>query len=179
MNQSHYDREMDRLRDVFGDRAYSGERVIVIWKEVKDLSDAWFSKTIDRFIGEFRHAPLMPEFRDAISLEREKVHSYERQKNKTESERAMHQLFDGNHISTICKTIVGRVQGNVSDQKFTEFTHGLEKLTRVGCKHCDDSGLVFWKDAEGYEWTYRCICPYGSRQPKSFPSYFNKLRGVS
>src|SRR3954462_10986965 len=72
MNLQEFDSQVNRLRDTFGDRSYPDERVKIIWREVQSLGRAWFERTIDRLIGEFRKAPMLPDIRFLIAEERER-----------------------------------------------------------------------------------------------------------
>lgn len=54
---------------------YKPERLTVIWREVGSLSHEAFGRIVDRLIGESRFAPMLPEFREAASIEREKENS--------------------------------------------------------------------------------------------------------
>jgi hypothetical protein len=72
VTKEEFQREMDRLASNFRN-AYSPARQELIAKEVKDLSAPWWKRTVDRFIGEFRQAPLLPEIREAIAGERERL----------------------------------------------------------------------------------------------------------
>lgn len=71
MNEIQFQYQIRRLQEQFGNQNYSQERIKLIWREVKDIEPFWFEKTVDRFIGECRQAPLLPEFRDAIAVLRE------------------------------------------------------------------------------------------------------------
>lgn len=62
MNLATFKLQMERLSAQFGKAAYSQGRVDLIWNEVQDMSDTWFVKTVNHFLGSSRHAPLVPEF---------------------------------------------------------------------------------------------------------------------
>lgn len=87
MDRKHFLKEMLRLENCFrmpNREFYGQERCQIIWKEVCHLSDEWMSRTVDLFIGMHRQPPLMPEFREEISRERERLwqtekHFYEAQ----------------------------------------------------------------------------------------------------
>jgi hypothetical protein len=82
MEPNFFQRQINRLTEQFGKGAYGTERAHIIWKAVKDLPDAWMEGVVDRFIGESRHAPLLPEFREEIAKERERNRSRERNSPK-------------------------------------------------------------------------------------------------
>jgi hypothetical protein len=72
MTPQEFQAPMDRLISQFGKSAYSPARIELIAAEVKHMPGSWWKRTVDRFLGEFRQAPLMPEVREAIAKERER-----------------------------------------------------------------------------------------------------------
>ncbi len=79
MTPVEFNNQMTRLIRNFGKNAYSEERGALIWREVQHLSAVWLENTVDRFIGDCKYAPLLPEFREAIAKEREYQHSQKRE----------------------------------------------------------------------------------------------------
>lgn len=71
MTNATFATQVDRLRERFGRQTYSQEFVKLLWREFEQLPDPWLIKTVDRFIGDSRHAPLMPEFREQAAVWRE------------------------------------------------------------------------------------------------------------
>lgn len=68
--------QLKRLESCFGNQhreVYNQDRGELIWREVNQLSDEWMVKITDLFIGEFDRPPLMPQFREQISKERERL----------------------------------------------------------------------------------------------------------
>lgn len=176
MTEQEFQRDMGRLIEQFGKPVYSQARVALIWREVRDMTSFWWERTVDRLIGECRQAPLVPEVREEVSRERERNWAGEKAKNRNESLAAMKALFDGQMIESICKTIGDRIEGKVDDVVFQNFTRGVKKLSHASCQHCDDSGLVFAGDGQGYEWVHRCLCHTGHKQPQRYPGYYPNVR---
>lgn len=77
MTNAEFITQMERLARVFGERAYPTERTRLIWEQVSWLSEVSFARIVDDFIGSSRQPPLMPEFRDAIELERARIRGQE------------------------------------------------------------------------------------------------------
>lgn len=75
MNRGHFDKQIDRLRETFGAQHYRDERVGLIIVEVRDMADEWMTRACNLFIGEFRQAPLLPDFRAEKSKEMERQHN--------------------------------------------------------------------------------------------------------
>lgn len=63
------------------DLFYNKDRGDLIWREVQQLSDEWMVRTVDLFIGEYERPPLMPQFREQISKERERLWVIEKKAN--------------------------------------------------------------------------------------------------
>lgn len=120
MNRSFFQQQMNRLGDTFGVNQYKIERIEVIWKEVRDFSDSWFSKTVDKFIGECRHAPLMAEFRDEISKERERMAYGEKRQHTQDAKDFFQGTYMPDDVKAIVQTIVNKIQFNglrIPDEK--------------------------------------------------------------
>lgn len=168
--------QMNRLITQFGKSSYSTERIKLICREVRGLSALWFEKLVDQFIGECRHAPLLPEFREEIAKERERIHRIEKDSHAKDAE----EFFDGIYMpedkKTICQYIQKRLRGEISDADFEVFIKHLNhagkgishKVSEISCRDCDGSGRVFHRNEENYEFVYRCYCPQGQKQAKSY-----------
>lgn len=74
MTAEHFQVQMNRLANTFGG-AYKTERTQIIWREMGNLPEEAFTRMVDKLIGECRQAPMIQEFREAASSEREKIWS--------------------------------------------------------------------------------------------------------
>lgn len=72
MNHAEFSKQMDRLREVYGDRAYTAERVKLIFRQVQDESASWWLKCVDYLIGVCRQPPLSMEINEQLLIERER-----------------------------------------------------------------------------------------------------------
>lgn len=135
MNWDKFTKQIDRLAQTYGKNAYGEERVLLVWKEVKDLSDQWIEKVIDGFIGECRQAPLMTEFREQISKERERLWRIEKAKNAQDAKDFFAGTYQDEDKATICQYIKKRLNGKVSDEDYETFikhlTHAAERGSHV------------------------------------------------
>lgn len=84
MTQAEFSPHMGRLIEQFGKGAYSQARVEIIWRSVRDMDAHWWSMQVDRFLGECRQAPLVPEIRDAVLLERNRAWQAKKQQGLRE-----------------------------------------------------------------------------------------------
>lgn len=174
MSPGEFQIEMSRLSEQFGKQTYSTERCKLLWQEIQNLSHAWFARVVDRFIGEFRQAPLMPEFREEIAKERERLWKKEKEQHSKDAEAFFESSFDTTEMKTICQFILKRLAGGVTDVEYATFLKHLRAAaksaskTKVKCDTCDDAGhVVFW-DGKGNS-VIRCYCPQGSKQPATLP----------
>jgi hypothetical protein len=182
MTLVEFQNQMQRLIEQFGKNAYSQGRAELVWREVKDLQPRWWERTVDHLLGECRQAPLMPEFRDAISKERERLWHYEKAQNAKDAKDFFSSSYQADDVKTICGMIMKRLQGGVSDADYQNFQSMLSNVAksnpktqsdRLLCKHCGGDGLVFHRGEDGNEYVYRCSCPDGSKQPQKY-LVFNK-----
>lgn len=128
MNQIEFQVQMSRLIDQFGKHSYGTERVALVWEEVKEFNPQWFKKTVDKFIGEFRNAPLMPDFREEISKERERLWHLEKQRHSQDSREFWESSFLPEEEKWICKTIRDRLSRKISDEDFSQFQKLLNRV---------------------------------------------------
>lgn len=75
MTREEFQAQMNRLAETYGPNQYKPERLTVIWGLVKHQSGEWLQQTVSRLIGSMRQAPLVPEFEEALALERERSSS--------------------------------------------------------------------------------------------------------
>ena len=72
MDFNFFQRQIERLKETFGQQHYKDERVKLIWRDVQDLKNDWFSTVVSEFIYCARQAPLGDDFRLKISEEKHK-----------------------------------------------------------------------------------------------------------
>jgi hypothetical protein len=174
MNQQEFQNQINRLEKQFG--KYGTERCTLLWREVKDLNGPWFERVMDQLISSCRQAPLLPEFREEISRERERLWRMEKEERKKDA----HDFFEGSYqpddIKTICQVIKDRINRKISDQDYQSFVSQLENAAKgpriipISCVQCSNTGLIFHRDEKGYEFIYRCTCTHGQKKPKGYPA---------
>ena len=69
LTQYQFNIQMERLSSVFGEKAFSEQRLALIWRHVEKLSYPAFFKITEHFLGSFRFAPLPNDFKDAVGSE--------------------------------------------------------------------------------------------------------------
>lgn len=75
MTESEFNAQMNRLTAQFGKSFYTTERQVLIWDAVGTLDGFTFRRIVDKLIGECRQAPLVPEIREHVARERERLWS--------------------------------------------------------------------------------------------------------
>lgn len=67
MTPSEFKTGMDRIRNVFGDKAYPEERVDLIWQETRRLTAGEFATIVGELIAAQAAPPLIGKFREAMA----------------------------------------------------------------------------------------------------------------
>lgn len=70
VSTSEFDKNIIKLQETFGEKAFSSGRVEIIWDAVKDLNDDWFNKQVKKFLSMSKNSPLPEDFIDAAAKER-------------------------------------------------------------------------------------------------------------
>ena len=146
MDRNHFQNEINRLVDTYGTNQYKPERVKIIWREVELLSNAWMTRTVDFFVGNHRHAPIVPEFREEAAKERERLHELKKKEHTKDAKEYM-SMYSALDIQTISGQIRDRIKGNMSDDEFDAFKKVLTPDERFQCSRCKDTKV--FTDDEG------------------------------
>lgn len=160
MNQGYFVSQIDRLKDVFGDRAFPDERVRLIWNAVQNLSDQFLRRTVDYFIGYEDRAPMMNKWDEQISKEREIVNRKEKQAHSQDA-KEFASMYSGEDIATICDQIRLRCKSRMNDEHFSSFNQMLTGSYRFRCGKCEDTGAYFDKEFGGITACGSCLNRFG------------------
>lgn len=101
MDESHFQKEMSRLSERFGAQHYKQAFLRILWRDVKDLSEPWFTGIISEFIYCSRQAPLGEEFRDKVSRERD----YQWKNNRPIDASSYDNTLPKNPLCSYCKDV--------------------------------------------------------------------------
>lgn len=177
MRPDQFQNQLGRLVEQFGKASYGTERSRILWQEVQGLEERWFSVVVDRFLGESRQAPLLPDFREEILRERERLWRIEKDKNSQDAKDFFNSSYQADDVKTLCEMITKRLRGGVSDTDYKNFESMLDNVAsnnpktqgeKLLCKRCGGDGLVFQRGKDGNECVYRCSCPSGSKQSQKY-----------
>lgn len=89
MNIAEFTIQVDRLKDTFGDKAYSSERVKLLWDGVKYHPLDLFHRVVDQLILSHRQPPMISDIRECLAIERERC-SPESKITETDWDQAAH-----------------------------------------------------------------------------------------
>lgn len=132
MNENEFKVEIDRLKNVYGDKSYTTERLKIMWRQVKDFRADWFKKVIDELIGTCRLPPLMTELAEHVARERERVWKIEKEVNAQDAK----EFMAGSRFSTeeqkhMFAMIRNRMPGNVNDDDWRCFQESMNHALSV------------------------------------------------
>lgn len=204
MNFSEFSNGMNRLASVFGKNVYGDERVKLFWRECETLPASWWNKTIDRWLGDLRTPPLMPELRTEIATHREREGQREKAQKRDESLETHPALSISERLWAI-KGIKMRAQGVTTHENWNSFLGLLERVKNdapknrentqnlneqgltswvAECKLCNDAGIVFaWPrncDASMPQIStpFRCHCARGRSDTRRFKIWDLEARNL-
>jgi len=121
MTFAEFEIGMRRLSAQFGKAAYGDERTRLIFAAVREFSAAWWNRTVDRFVAEFRIPPLMPEIRIEIAAERERMIERKRVEDRQAAEDFWSGKFLSEEKTVIVETIKRRMANQLSDAEWAQF----------------------------------------------------------
>jgi hypothetical protein len=173
--------QINRLAETFGANVYKPERIKMIWNDVKDLSPEWFARVVDELIGSSRQPPLVPEFREAVSRERERLWAIEKKQHANEATKFFHSKFSTEDKRWAVQQILRRVVGNMTDHDFGLFLGGLadgaDDAQPVDCGLCEDTGLLWARSkSDNHDHVFKCPCRAGVKDGRRYPVWTDAYR---
>lgn len=170
MTYLEFTKQIGRLKETYGDKIYNDERLAILWHEVGSYSNEIWERAISELIASHQKAPLLPEIRKSIALQRERAYAHEKSRHTMESRRAVESnFFPKEEEAHIAATIQLRLQGRVSDSDWDQFMTLLRNAIPQELKCCED-GLKFLME-NGYQVVYKCRCNLGKLRRESYSTY--------
>lgn len=118
-----FDKEIDRLKRFYGEKAYGEERKMLMWDEFRGVKEEDFTMAIDQSIRDNRYPPLSKDLQKALSIIRER--KWVKKKDDENDSAKFNPLFVGDpsqRFKQILKTF-NENSGKVLDfKKFSEET---------------------------------------------------------
>jgi hypothetical protein len=136
MRDEFFSRQIERLSDQWP-AAYSRERSAVLWNHLKNIPEEDFKYVVDELLGTARHAPLLKEFNDQLSIRRERSSERDKKQYAQEAKTFFKDQVISNDpqmIGTMCSLIRKRMRNAVGDQEWTSFLTGITKLAEQAPK---------------------------------------------
>lgn len=180
MTFGHFQSQMTRLSRTFGKFAFPEERASLLWREVQWFDDSWFTYVIDGVIGNCRHAPLLSDFSEAISKERERNWEEKKKRSDLEAKEFMQASFPEEDRRWIIQQILKRIGGGMEDSDFSSFLKTLKKTGEaidppLLCGNCEDTGLLWGRHKRrGGSFVFKCPCRHGEEDRRNYP-YWSKI----
>lgn len=179
MNDAAFRTQIDRLKEVYGEKAYPVERMKIMFNAVKAMPDYWMESSVNEFIGNHRQAPLLEAFLKKIDEHREK----ERYDNAHENRSGVSgfgklgtslgeaALYSANQsFSKACTSLIRKKQeGKIN---YEDFLHHCDLLDEAAqeldrkCPDCADEGYMRVRDDLGAPVLYRCHCSVGAERAR-------------
>ena len=129
MTKDHYAFQIKRLIGLYPN-AYPKERVLMIWNDLKWITDDQFTKIIDEYISSSRYAPSVADFRYQASVIREKLVEKQKDEARKEAKQFWLNNLSDNETKCLMNTIRGRLSGSVGDKEWDEFTSVLGTMAK-------------------------------------------------
>lgn len=75
MEQDEFDKQVGRLVETYGAKAYPAERQLAIWPKVKHLQASVWSDVVTALISEHQYAPMLSKIEEAIRAVRNRSYN--------------------------------------------------------------------------------------------------------
>lgn len=154
--------QIKRLTSQFGDKAYSAERINLIYDQMKFLEDQDISQVFDHFVGNAKFAPVLEDFLLKIAALRENKHY----KEKEARSREIKNFFSPEEHATfigIFNKLIDKPNPEKSASIYAELTKAMK-----GCRACGDEGILLaLKDS--MDFVFKCGCKAGQGRQEMWP----------
>lgn len=174
LTRNAFEIQMMRLTSQFGDKAYSSERMSLIFREVSGLYDFQLKKLVDDLLMSSKFAPLPIDIRNGAAPYLDK----NRNEEKQEESKVLSNMFTTEQLSHISKGLIQGLEGNLKSLKV--ISEGLKPLSKAMCKHCDDSGYIYAvrKEKPGSaDIAFNCFCK-ASNNDHRFEKWGSRFNGT-
>lgn len=168
MTQEAFKLQMDRLKGVYGERAYPEERLRLVFNAVKKMPDAWMENTANHFIGDLKQAPMLKDFVGEIEDSKRRDREYTTggiSNPVTVLKKVAVNARNREFTSACIKLLSDRKKYNT--EQWEEACGLLDEAAKLfesksECFSCSNSGYVI-QEKDGIRTVYRCRCQVGSR----------------
>ena len=127
MNWNTFEKQVERLRDCFGEARWSQEKVRTIWPKVERLDDRFFIEAVDFLVAESNTSPKLSEinnaYRDAKNIDA-------RNNPPTLESEQIVTVFDDSERAMMIRNCVLRGQGKMRDDEWIKFRRDMDDAIR-------------------------------------------------
>jgi hypothetical protein len=116
MTLAEFEKQVNRLRDNYGDRYFSDEKLRIFFNEVKTFSSSWFEQAVTKVIATKNMAPTISDFWEEIAKERERVYAIQKSQNSRDAKEGWNNFQQG--------------YGNISNESKAHMCKAIVELTR-------------------------------------------------
>ncbi len=116
----------------YGPDRYPQERIDLLWNEFKSVDTQVFAGIVSRLIGENSTAPMLPKFRELLSVMRESKWGHEKKKYSDEAKE--HADFTNAALQTVsfqeyvCNAVK---RGEKEEMYWLLKVYGFEKIQKI------------------------------------------------
>lgn len=170
LSMKDFENGIERLKNAFGKRNYSTEKIKLIWDEVHSLANETYDEIIGDLIADSRFAPTRKDFRECLSSKRLAHHN--QNKRPVVEFKPMERGRFLDWLSVISKTI----DKKYTDEQLKEF-FSADIPSVFSCNTCQDRGFFFMvEEGKGYrDYVFKCKCSIGKQIVENFPEYSSQL----
>jgi hypothetical protein len=126
MRDEEFNLQANKLIETYGRPAYPPARLKILYDEVKGFEGSWFARVVDKLIADSRYAPMLSDFREEISRERERMAYQEKKQHEKDALDFYKGTYQAEDARTICQYILKRMDGKVPDEEFSSFLSVLD-----------------------------------------------------
>lgn len=139
MNENTFLKQTGRLQARWGKQIFCDEMVRLMWKHLKSESDYWMESTVDYFIGTSRQAPLLTEFQQKQSEERERQWDSQKHRHKKDAEEFMNFVpLVKEESNIICEAVRKLITGQLNEDDRRAVLKMVENFKRNRSAHAAD-----------------------------------------
>jgi len=131
MTWAEFSEQMARLVAQFGKTSYSDERLKLLYRELRGTNPRVWERVVDILLGEARYAPMLPDIREHLSRERERLHAIEKAQHSQDAQ-GFWQAVSQDEAGYFFGNMRRRLEGSLSEQDFNAFVKTLKNFRNKG-----------------------------------------------
>lgn len=146
MNRAEFDRSIEQLKRVYGDRAYPLERCELFFSEFSRINSFHWGEVIRNLIKDRKTPPMGSEFRQYVAKQQDSYRVRRKQQESDETKSLLNPsrfdtdscTYSPGDVVMMCATISKRMVGEVPDHEYTDFVEMLRDTADTSDKIRDN-----------------------------------------